>query len=192
MAHKMRQGCYTCEGMEQSVAPTVQPAPLQIIEGLLFVASEPTTVALLAQASGLSPTHVSELLDVLDRQYHGRGMRLQRHGEQVGLMSAPEIAPYAERFLGVEAEARLSAAALEVLAIVAYRQPITRAAIDAIRGVDSSGVLRVLLARSLVTEAGRRETAGRPIMYATTAEFLRGFGLGRLDELPALEIPDAR
>jgi segregation and condensation protein B len=165
------------------------PTAAAIIEGLLFVASEPVGVAELVRASGLSGEAVTEVLAALASSYRARGIRLQWLGEQVQLVSAPEVAPYAERFLGVQGETRLSTAALEVLAIVAYRQPITRAAIDAIRGVDSGGVLRALLARSLVAEAGRLDVVGRPIVYATTPEFLRQFGLSRLDELPALDLP---
>jgi segregation and condensation protein B len=95
-----------------------------------------------------------------------------------------------ERFLGVQAQPRLSAAALEALAIVAYRQPITRAQVDAVRGVDSSGVIRALVGRDLIAEAGRLETVGRPILYATTEEFLRQFGLASLQELPPIELPE--
>ena len=97
-----------------------------------------------------------------------------------------------ERFLGGQPPARLSAAALEALAIIAYRQPITRAQVDAVRGVDSSGVIRARLGRELVVETGRLETVGRPILYATTPEFLRQFGLANLAELPPLDLPDPK
>ena len=98
-----------------------------------------------------------------------RGVRVQRQDENIQLVSAPESAAVIERFLGGQPPARLSAAALEALAIIAYRQPITRAQVDAVRGVDSSGVIRALLGRDLVAESGRLETVGRPILYATTA-----------------------
>lgn len=164
--------------------------PLQIVEGLLFVASEPVAVSELARASNLAPDTVELVLAELQQHYRSRGIRLQRHGDQVQLVSAPEIAAYAERFLGVQADSRLSNAALEVLAIIAYRQPITRAQVDAVRGVDSSGVIRALLARGLIAEAGRLEAVGRPILFATTAEFLRQFGLSALNELPQIDIPN--
>jgi segregation and condensation protein B len=162
--------------------------PLLILEGLLFVASEPIQIAELARVAELPPAQVQCLLDELQRQYQSRGIRLQRIDERVQLVSAPEIAVYAERLLGAPADTKLSTAALEVLAIVAYRQPITRAQVEAIRGVDSSGVIRQLLGRGLIAEAGRLELVGRPLIYATTPEFLRQFGLSALSELPTIEI----
>ncbi|HEU4325843.1 MAG TPA: SMC-Scp complex subunit ScpB [Roseiflexaceae bacterium] len=169
----------------------VAPAPTlaQLVESLLFVAGEPVTVAQLARALEAVPDAVEAALEQL-AQEQGRGIRLQRLGDRVQLVSAPEAAAAVERFLGVQASARLSAAALEVLAIIAYRQPITRAQVDAVRGVDSGGVIRALLARDLIAETGRLETVGRPILYATTELFLRQFGLSALSELPPLDIPE--
>ena len=158
-----------------------------LLESLLFVAAEPVTVAQLARALELPPDAVEAGLERLAAECARRGVRVQRHGEQVQLVSAPEAATAVARFLGVEGRARLSAAALEVLAIIAYRQPLTRAQVEAIRGVDSSGVVRALLARDLVAEVGRLETAGRPILYGVTSEFMRQFGLTSLSELPAVE-----
>jgi len=105
----------------------------------------------------------------------------------VQLVTAPEAASYVERFLGLEARTRLSRAALEALAIIAYRQPITRPEIEAIRGVSSDSVLRTLLRVGLIEEVGRASTVGRPILYGTTFEFLQHFGLRSLHELPDLE-----
>jgi segregation and condensation protein B len=172
-----------------ALPPPVPPSPLLIVEGLLFVASEPLGVADIARASGLAPELVAATLGELERLYAGRGIRIQHIDERVQLVSAPELAPYAERLLGGNSDTRLSSAALEVLAIIAYRQPITRAQVEAVRGVDSSGVLRQLLGRGLVAEAGRLEAVGRPILYATTPEFLRQFGLAALSELPAIDLP---
>jgi segregation and condensation protein B len=112
---------------------------------------------------------------------------LQRKGDRVQLASAPEAAPYIERFLGLDLTARLSPAALEVLAIVAYRQPITRAQIEAVRGVSCDAVLRTLVSRGLLEEVGRLEQAGRPILYGTTFQFLQHFGLNTLSDLPPLK-----
>lgn len=159
----------------------------QLIESLLFVAAEPVTVAQLARALELPADAVEAGLARLSAECAGRGVRVQRHGEQIQLVSAPEAAAAVARFLGIASRARLSAAALEVLAIIAYRQPLTRAQVDAIRGVDSSGVVRALLARDLIAEAGRLETAGRPILYEVTPEFMRQFGLMTLSDLPAVE-----
>lgn len=166
------------------------PGTAQLIESLLFVAGEAVTITQLAQILELPADGLELALDELAAGLQGRGIRLQRSGDRLQLVSAPEAAPVLARFLGVQAAARLSTAALEVLAIIAYRQPLTRAQIEAIRGVDSSGVVRALLARDLISESGRLETVGRPILYRTTSEFLRQFGLSSLAELPPLDIPD--
>ncbi len=162
----------------------------QLVEALLFVASEPVTVEQLARALELPTVEVTAAIDELQVLYAGRGLRLQRHGDQISLVSAPEAAPAIRRLLGAQPAQRLSQAALETLAIIAYRQPITRAQIDAIRGVDSSAALRALLARDVICEAGRLETLGRPILYATTPTFLQQFGLTSLADLPPLDFPD--
>lgn len=167
--------------------------PDRLIESLLFVAGEPVAVGQLASVLELSEEGVGVAIDMLARACAERGVRLQRHGDHVQLVSAPEAAAVIRRFLGVQSAARLSIAALEVLAIIAYRQPVTRAQVEAIRGVDSSGIIRSLLARELIVEAGRLESVGRPILYATTATFLQQFGLGSLKDLPMtdlLEAPD--
>jgi segregation and condensation protein B len=176
---------------EESTPPTEQPpAPLLLAEALLFVAAEPLEVEALGRLLGLDEPATLALLDELDVALGGRGIRLQRHERRLQLVSAPEAAPLIERMLGVQTSTRLSAAALETLAIIAYRQPITRIQIEAVRGVDCSGVVRALLARGLITETGRSETVGRPILYATTPEFLSQFGLQSLAELPTIELPE--
>jgi segregation and condensation protein B len=119
----------------------------------------------------------------------GRGIRLQRKGDDLQLVTAPENAVYAERFLGLQLAGRLSGAAMEALAVIAYRQPVTRAQVEAIRGVNSDGVLNTLAARGLIAEVGRLETAGRPVLFGTTFEFLQHFGLGDLSALPSLDTP---
>lgn len=172
------------------VSTPPKPSTVQLVESLLFIAGEPVTIAQLARVLELAPDAVEAALEQLEAACRARGVRVQRAGESVRLVSAPESAAVVERFLGVQAPPRLSAAALEVLAIIAYRQPLTRAQVEAIRGVDSSGVIRALLARDLIAETGRLESVGRPILYATTAEFLRQFGLGSLAELPPLELPE--
>ena len=116
-----------------------------------------------------------------------RGIRLQRHANAAQLVSMPEAADVIETYLGLDLTTKLSRAALEALAIVAYRQPVTRPHIEAIRGVNSDGVIRTLHHRGLIEEVGRLEQAGRPILYGTTFEFLQYFGLDTLDELPPLE-----
>jgi segregation and condensation protein B len=159
-----------------------------LLEAVLFVASEPLAVAALAKALMATGREVEDALVSLQDELimRARGLRVQRIGEQVQMVSAPAAAPVVARLLGVQANTRLSEAALETLALIAYRQPLTRAAIEAVRGVDSAGVVNTLLARGLIEEVGRLETAGRPILYATTAAFLRYFGLSSLQELPSL------
>ncbi len=158
-----------------------------LLESLLFVAGEPAPIRRLAQALDATPRRVEKALDHLERKLEGRGVRLQRHGDAVQLISAPEAADVIETYLGLDLTTRLSRAALETLAIIAYRQPVTRPQLEAIRGVSCDGVLRTLLNRGLVEEVGRLDQAGRPILYGTTFAFLQYFGLTSLDDLPPLE-----
>ena len=160
-----------------------------LLEGLLFVAAEPVTSGQLAAALDLTATEVEKGLDELDEQLRTRGLRLQKHAGRYQLTTAPEMADAVERFLGLEATSRLSRAALEALAIIAYQQPVTRPGVDAVRGVNSDGVIKSLLSKGLLQEVGRAEGPGRPILYGTTPEFLQHFGLNSLTELPALNLP---
>jgi len=130
---------------------------------------------------------VEEALDQLAADYQQRGLRLQRKAGRVQLVTAPEAAPAVERFLGLDLSSKLSPAALETLAIVAYRQPVTRAQVEAIRGVNSGSVLAGLLQRSLVRIVGRSDAPGKPLLYGTTRKFLQTFGLRSLDDLPKPE-----
>lgn len=157
------------------------------IEALLFVAPGSVTLTQLAAALDISISEVETgLLDLQD-YYNTRGLRLQKNGNGVQLTTAPEIAWVIERFLGLENTSRLSQAALETLAIIAYKQPATRPEIEAIRGVSSDGVLKSLLSKGMVQDIGRAERPGRPILYATTPEFLQVFGLNSLEDLPPLQ-----
>jgi len=169
--------------------PAADPATLPgLLETLLFVSPAPVSVARLAEACGTGTANIESALADLSRSLSeaGRGIRMQRKDDRVSLTSAPEHAPYVERLLGLDPSARLSNAALEALAVIAYRQPITRTDIEAIRGVNCDGVLRTLIARELVEATGRLEQAGRPYLYCTTFQFLQYFGLNSLTELPAL------
>lgn len=160
---------------------------VMLLEALLFVAVEPTPADRLAAVLGVSVERVQAGLALLEAQLQNRGIRLQRHHEAFQLVSAPEAAAVIATFLGLDLTTRLSQAALETLAIIAYRQPITRPQIEAIRGVSSDGVIRSLLHRGLIEEVGRLEQPGRPVLFGTTFEFLRYFGLSSLDDLPPLE-----
>jgi segregation and condensation protein B len=157
-----------------------------LLESLLFVAEEPLEVALLAGILEAEPSAVSDVIDALAADCHERGVRIQRAGDLVQMVTDPEAAPYVERFLGMDHHQRLSTAALETLAIIAYKQPITRAGIEAIRGVNSDHVVGTLMARGLVEEVGRADTIGRPALLGTTVRFLEHFGLESPDQLPPL------
>jgi len=155
-----------------------------LVEAILFVADRPVTVSELCKLLRVPPDAMEDALTDLTAGFGRRGLLLQRHGDALQLASHPQAAPAVQRFLGLEMSARLSPAALETLAIVAYRQPVTRSQIEAIRGVNADHALGNLVARGLVKEVGRQETIGRPILYGTTFEFLRAFGLTSLADLP--------
>ena len=156
------------------------------LESLLFVASEPVDLPVLARALRVRVADIERAADELAEQLRSRGLRLQRAEGRLQMVTSPEWSHYIERFLGVAAEQPLSTAALETLAIIAYRQPQTRAGIEAIRGVNSERALATLRTRGLVDEVGRAEGVGRPVLYGTTMQFLQLFGLESLAELPAL------
>ena len=155
------------------------------IEALLMVAEGPVHPEDIAQAIGVEARDVCEAVKQLDAE-SSRGWIVQHHGELVQLTTAPRFAEYVRKFLGIERQSRLSSAALETLAIAAYRQPVTRSEIEAVRGVDCTGVLATLIQRNLIEITGRQDSAGNPILYRTTPEFLMHFGLASLDDLPPL------
>jgi segregation and condensation protein B len=174
---------------EQQSDPRPLPLPASaLLESLLFVADEAVPVDRLATILEIDLPEVEGALVELQQEYQTRGLRIQQKRQRVQIVTAPEASPYIQRFLGLELTGRLSPAALETLAIVAYRQPVTRAQIEDIRGVNSDSVLRTLVNRGLIEEVGRLEQAGRPTIYGTTFEFLQQFGLSRLDDLPPLEL----
>lgn len=158
-----------------------------LLESVLFVASGPVSTHRLSKALETTPAVVNNLLQLLEADYQTRGLRLQWSGNDVQLTTAPESSDVIERFLGLELTTRLSQAALEVLAIIAYMQPVTRPQIDQIRGVNSDGSLRTLLSKGLIEEIGRMDTPGRPILYGSTPDFLQYFGLTTVEGLPELE-----
>jgi segregation and condensation protein B len=158
------------------------------IEALLFVSPELISIPQIANALNSSVREVEKSLEELDRLLTNRGIRLQRVSRSVQLITAPEISADVQRFLDLEETSRLSRAALEVLAIVAYQEPVTRPQIDAVRGVNSDSVMRTLLRHGLVDEVGRTDGPGRPFIYATTSDFLNHFGLTSIEELPPLNL----
>lgn len=162
-----------------------------LVEALLLVSPEPPTLDELSAGAEVPRDEVERALTWLEQQ-DDRGWIIQRHGRRIHLATAPRFAEKVRLFLGLDREARLSSASLETLALVAYQQPITRSEIEAVRGVDSSGVLAKLHARGLVEPVARLATVGNPIQYGTTAEFLNHFGLRSLADLPPLGSIDGK
>jgi segregation and condensation protein B len=167
----------------------------QAIEAIVLVAHDPVPAELLAQLLEQPTALVERWCDELAAGYveQGRGFELVRIAGGLRYQTAPELTPYVERFLLHDQRARLSGAALETLAIVAYKQPISRAQIASIRGVDPDGVLRTLQARGYVDEVARDDGPGQAILFGTTAIFLEKLGLESIDDLPPIAefIPDA-
>jgi len=172
---------------EPRVPATLTEAQL---EALLFVAERPLSRAEIARLAGVDGETVDERLGDLEVALASRGIRIVLAGDRVELATAPEAGALVARYVGADA-VRLSPASLETLSIIAYRQPITRAGIERIRGVDSDYTVRTLIHRRLIVEQGRSETPGRPILYGTGFEFLERFGLTSLDDLPPLELDTA-
>ncbi len=174
----MRTGLKPSPGLDK-------PALLSALESLLLVAGGPVRMQALATAMGVRPGEIPGLLQLVSTHLTG-GIRLQIHGEEVQLVTAPENAEIVHRFFGTRRPPSVSRPALETLAIIAYRQPITRAEIEAVRGVNSDRAVQTLLSRGLIEERGRREGPGRPVEYGTTFAFLEYFGLSSIQELPPL------
>jgi segregation and condensation protein B len=155
------------------------------LEAILFSSHRPLTLRELQQALQSGRPQVEGAVRELRERLEGRGVMLQWQDELVHLVTRPELAPYVRRALRPEVTGRLSPAAYETLAIVAYQQPVTRARIEEIRGVNSDGVLANLELRDLVSEVGREATAGQPKLYGTTMRFLQVMGLESLEQLPS-------
>jgi segregation and condensation protein B len=157
------------------------------LEALLFVAEKPLNRREIASLAGVDRATVDARLGDLEVSLAGRGIRLIVSDDRVELVTAPEAGGLIARYVGADA-VRLSPAALETLAIVAYRQPVTKSAVERIRGVDSDYTIRSLLHRRLVVELGRSDGPGRPFLYGTGFDFLERFGLTSLEELPPLDV----
>jgi segregation and condensation protein B len=159
----------------------------RVLEALLFSSDRPIHARQLAEAAGAADGHEARsILKEMQAEYdeQGRAFAIEEVAGGFQLLSRPEFAPYIGRLHESQQQESLSKAALETLAIVAYRQPITRAAIEDIRGVQCGPVLRTLVDRRLLRVSGRSEELGRPLLYATTSQFLQVFGLSSLSELP--------
>jgi segregation and condensation protein B len=174
---------------EKEVVHQPEPPHLAaIIESLLFVSGHPLEMVELRKILAINDELLAAALELLARDlaHARRGIRLQSMGTQVQLVTAPENARYVALLLGLPLTARLTTAALETLAVVAYRQPLTRSQIEAVRGVNSDRALTSLIQHGLVSEIGRAPTPGRPALFATTGDFLQQFGLTSLSELPGV------
>jgi segregation and condensation protein B len=164
--------------------PDLEQLPL-ILEALLFIADAPVEIAALSRTVNATKSDVAHAIEELAESCRTRGVRVQRTGDLVQLVSSPATAAYVERFLGLE-HPPLTNASLETLAIIAYRQPMTRTGIESVRGVDCDGPIRTLLVRELIEEVGRAPVVGRPVLFGTTVRFLEYFGLEKPDDLPPL------
>jgi segregation and condensation protein B len=174
----------------EPVEPIEAAEPIELteagLEALLFVAERPLSRREIGSIAGVDRATVDARLGDLEISLAGRGIRLIASGDRVELVTAPDAGPLVARYVGSDAT-RLSPASLETLAIIAYRQPLTRSVIERIRGVDSDYSLRTLLHRRLVVELGRSDAPGRPFLYGTGFDFLERFGLTSLDEMPPLD-----
>jgi segregation and condensation protein B len=171
-------------------AASVPTAALSLaaqLEALLYASGEAATLSALATALDATPGEIEAALEELTVLYTVRGIRVQRNGNRVQLVTAPEMAERVQKFLGLEEVNRLSSAALETLAIIAYNQPITKPQLEMIRGVNCDGVIQTLTARNLIAELGRADTVGHPMRYGVSFDFLQYFGLRGVHELPPVE-----
>ncbi len=181
--------------LEQAQLPVIKSASLETpfldqakhLVALLFAAGGLLGLEEVARALGAQPSNLEETLVYL-HEHPPLGLRVLRHGDELTLVTDPASAPYVEALLGLDRPTKLSRAALETLAIVAYRQPVTRGDVEMVRGVNSDSAVTTLLNRGLVAEVGRRETVGRPTLYGTTPEFLQLLGIDAVDDLPPIPI----
>jgi segregation and condensation protein B len=181
------------QSITEAATPLTMAQIASAVESLLFVAGRALDVADLRKMLAVDGDDLRAALTLLAADYEEkrRGLRLQQAGEQVQLVSAPENARFVAALLGMPTHARLTTAALETLAIIAYRQPITRAQLEGIRNVNCDRALQTLVQHGLVMEVGRANTVGRPILFGTTLEFLQQFGLTGLEALPTVQLAEA-
>ena len=163
----------------------------KIIEAILFVAGEPVAISDLCEALGVGELEALQAVTELERTLDNdlRGITVKRYGDHIRLETRPEYAPYVERMLQPVQRQSLSQTAMETLAVIAYRQPTTKAEVEQVRGVKCDYSVQSLLQKGLIKEVGRKEALGRPILYATTDRFLEHFGISDIRELPPLPDP---
>ncbi len=165
---------------------------MRVLEAILFANGDEVYYDQFAKIAGLTvkeATRIAEELEkVYDAEFYPRGIRLVRYDKCCQLSTCPDLGEYVTKMVGIRGEPQLSAAALETLAIIAYNQPITRAYVEQVRGVDCTRPITSLLDRELIEERGRLDVIGRPRLFGTTQTFLRTFGISSLSDLPTLEL----
>lgn len=162
------------------------------VEAILFAAGYPVKYTKIAEVLGLDVENTKKIIEHMCEEYNGakskRGINLLMFPETCQLSTKEQYAPYIREALGIKRGGNLSASSMEVLAVVAYNQPVTRSFVDQVRGVDSSYAMNSLIDKDLIEACGRLDAPGRPMLYVTTEKFLRVFGINSLSELPATEI----
>ena len=167
--------------------PETSPESLPlVIQSLLFVAGRPLEIGLLARITERRPEEVTAAIDGIAAAWQKQGIRVQRSGSAVQMVTAPEATPYVQAFLGVDENQRLTHSTLVALTVIAYKQPVTRPTLERILGKSCDWALASLKARELITEVGRAAAPGRPYLYGTTFRFLEHFGLEKPEDLPPL------
>ena len=171
---------------DTSPDPPSYDALKRIIESVLYVADKPVEIGFLARIAGADARWVDEIVTTLAAEYQTRGIRIQRNGESIQTVTAPDSAPYIQAFLGIDENQRLTHGAIVALTVIAYKQPITRPALEKVLGKNCDWHVASLKARELITEVGRANAPGRPYLYGTTFRFLEHFGLEKPEDLPPL------
>jgi segregation and condensation protein B len=174
---------------ESRIADLVDSKLDAAVEALLFASPDPLSAVEIGRIIGEGRQRAVELIDDLNRKYRewGRSFRIEKFGDKYRFYTLPDFNQYISRLADIPRPVRLSRAALEVLSIIAYKQPVVRSEIEQIRGVNADGVLRTLLEKGLIEVCGRSDGAGRPLIYRTTWDFLEFLGISDLSELPAPE-----
>ncbi len=161
----------------------------KIIEALLFVSDKPLSAAVIASAAGTTPAEAEKEIDYINNRFSREGspVLIRKIAGGYEFLTKKEFSPYIKKLYKNRFMTRLSRPALEVLSIIAYKQPITKQEVEAIRGVNSDGVYHTLLERKLIKIAGRKDSPGRPLLYSTSREFLQYLGINSLDDLPKID-----
>ncbi len=180
------------EETENRIADIIDDESATAVEALLFASPDPLDDKSIARIIGRKKQDIPEIIDRLNRDYAEwrRSFRIEKFGDKYRFYTLPDYDQYIARLAEIPKPVKLSRAALEVLSIIAYKQPVVKAEIERVRGINSDGVLKTLMERNLIESTGRSDGPGRPMLYKTTNEFLEFFGMSDLSQLPAPEIDD--